>query len=122
MLKTNSKATTNAVKKYIINSCINADSGEGFKCFSSSARFIWDKFKTEKGCHASFSSFASWAQGLPSCGLFDYYVRYPRDAQEILAEILKQTKEETQKFEIDQSEILLTYLIYKTIYKEISKR
>lgn len=61
------------------------------------------------------AAFTDWAQGLAMGGLFCYY--YNREAVEDLGEILEESAAERAKFEEEEAEKMLTWLIYREISK-----
>lgn len=59
--------------------------------------------------------FTEWCQGLPSILNTDYYVE--PIAKKIIMEILEESEEEAEKYTEEEAETLLTYLLYREIYK-----
>ena len=67
----------------------------------------------------TFEAFKDWAQGLAMGGLFCYY--YNIDAVELLGDILEETEAERNKYNQEQAENMLTYLIYRECEKAYKK-
>lgn len=121
MLKTNSKVARENIKKYIVN---NTD----FTGYEKYENINMNDFKTvadailnickEEKKHIkyinNFEMFKDWMQGLPSCGLGDFYYY---NAIKPLQEILQQSDTDIKKYSEAQSEQLLCNLIYKEIEK-----
>ena len=60
--------------------------------------------------------FTEWAQGLPCCGIFDFWY-YNASAIEILGDILEESEDERAAFTEDDAGEKLTYLIYREVEK-----
>lgn len=115
-LKTNSKEVKQAVKNYIVDCFEVCDESEIYKTFEERAGRIAETFKKEaRG--ASFEEFRGWLAGLPSCALGDDV--FLSDAGDLVAEWLKQTTEEKEKYNREESERLAALLIYREIEKYI---
>lgn len=66
--------------------------------------------------------FIEWTQGLPACGVFDFWTyRTYCDPVAILGDILEETTEEREKFTDQQAAEKLTYMIWKRLNYYISK-
>lgn len=130
MLKTNNKKAINNLKIYIINhcdfsdyDCIKQPKNEDFKEYAKAIYqdFIDCAYSTindKKYFNFNeFNAFIYYMSGLPSHGLGDYYCGY--NANNILGDILEESEEERNRYSKDDSEKLLTYLIYRTIKKVI---
>lgn len=122
-LKTNSKKAKENLHKYIMQAAdyIRTDynpetyGNEDLTTYSGTARAVYTIFKAEKQHDKSRTTeqrlFEDWASGL-ALNLFDYYLE---DATETLGDILEQTPEERNKYTAEQSEQLLTNLIYREV-------
>lgn len=123
MIRTNSKKAIENIRKYILENFTpyyKNDVDE--KDFKKVAKYIQNAVYNEKikndrnswrcGIQANFTA---WCQGLPSVLDTCYY--YNRSAVDDLANILEETEEEKNKYTEEKAENLLTYLLYREIYK-----
>lgn len=129
MLKTNSKKASEKLKAYILEHADGANYGVNLENenFSTVAKFIYNCFIDEKykGAESYYTQqkmslqdvFEEWASGLPSVLDTCYY--YNRSAVDDLGAILEQTEAEKAKYNEQESEKLLTYLIYREIKKAV---
>lgn len=125
MLKTNSKKAKENIKNYIIK---NYERGEDYSHHGINVdttnweeikKNIKDIFDLEVGHYRSrqigeYNAFKEWCQGLPSIINTCYY--YNRSAIKDLGDILEETEEERNKFNEEQAEEKLTYLIYREVF------
>ena len=124
MLRTNSKKAIENIKAYIIAGFNGDNYGiETPETFSEVANIIFETFVDEY-CYPynrmrspEQKLFYDWCSGLPS--IIDTCYFYNRSAVEDLGNILEETPEERAKFTESDAESLLTYLIYRTIKKEV---
>ena len=129
MLKTNSKAAKRNIMNYIRETtAAGLENYENPKKYDTSndaelAAYIWDIFQGEKYYTLEtikrrnmlmYAIFEEWAQGLPSCGLGDYWVYNP-DPRDTLGDILEQSKEQRNRYTMEEAAAQLTYLIYREI-------
>jgi hypothetical protein len=123
MLKTNSKKARENIQQYIIDH-FEPDSytNENIQGFENVAAFILNTFRSEKYSRkADYRyynnneqlAFVDWCQGLPS--LLDTCYCYNRSAADDLAVILEETNEEKSRYTEQESESLLTMLIYREL-------
>ena len=129
MLKTNSKKASENLKAYILEHADGTSYGVnlGNENFSTVAKFIYNCFIDEKykGAENYYARqkmslqdvFEDWARGLPS--VLDTCYFYNRSAVEDLGAILEQTETEKAKYNEQDAEKLLTYLIYREIKKAV---
>ena len=122
-LKTNSKKARENLHKYIMQAAdyIRTDyepetyGNTDLTTYKGTARAVYKIFKIEKQYDESRESeqmlFEDWATGL-ALNLFDYYLE---DARETLGNILEQTQEERSRYTREQSEQLMTNMIYREI-------
>ena len=94
--------------------------------FPGAATFILDIFRKEKmsdfryhDCN-EFAAFADWCQGLPSVLNTCYY--YNRSAVDDLGAILEETAEEKARYNEQEAERRLTWLIYRELSKGSSSK
>lgn len=139
MLRTNSKAAKENIRKYILDN-FNPENYEPnfwqdveknrknitipLDRFSVAAHFIYLCFYNEKVKHdkrrlSNYELFKEWCQGLPSVLDTCYY--YNRSAVEDLGNILEQTEEERSRYTEQDAEERLTYLIYREIEKATNR-
>lgn len=124
MLRTK-KANEN-IRAYIMGNFTPENyTGEPPKDFSEVAAFILDIFRKEKmsdfryrDCN-EFAAFTDWCQGLPSVLNTCYY--YNRSAVEDLGAILEETAEEKARYNEQEAERRLTWLIYRELGKGAAK-
>ena len=119
MLKTNSKQARENVRAYIISHFCPSDCyfvGDASD-FETVAQYIMARFEREKngerGTRAEL--FADWCAGLPSVLDTCYY--YNRSAVDDLGAILDETEAEKACYTEQQSEAMLTRLIYEELRK-----
>ena len=129
MLKTNSKKASENLRAYILEHADGTNYGVNLENenFSTVAKFIYNCFIDEKykGAESYYTRqkmslqdvFEEWASGLPSVLDTCYY--YNRSAVDDLGAILEQTETEKAKYNEQESEKLLTYLIYREIKKAV---
>lgn len=126
MLKTNSKKTTENVRKYIVDNFTPAGYTDTPPTeWHEIALFILQTFRAEK-YHSiqdiryyggsERKAFFDWCQGLPS--LLDTCYYYNRSAVDDLGNILDETKEERNKHNESDAEHVLTTLIYRVLKME----
>lgn len=129
MLKTNSKAAKRNIMNYIREAtAAGLENYENPKNYNTEndgelSAYIWDIFQSEKYYTLEtikrrnmlmYNVFEDWAQGLPSCGLCDFWAYNP-DPREALGDILEQGKEERNRYTMEDAAAMLTYLIYREI-------
>jgi hypothetical protein len=111
------------IQQYIIDH-FEPDSytNENIQGFENVAAFILNTFRSEKYSRkADYRyynnneqlAFVDWCQGLPS--LLDTCYYYNRSAADDLAVILEETNEEKSRYTEQESESLLTMLIYREL-------
>ncbi len=123
MLKTNSKKAKENIQQYIIDHFEpESHTDEIITGFENVAKFILNTFREEKyNCIEDYryyknneqTAFIDWCQGLPS--LLDTCYYYNRSAADDLAIILEETEEEKSRYTEQESERLLTMLIYREL-------
>ena len=131
MLKTNSRAARENLRRYITESagdylleCAAYDGKEiDLSSFHDVAAAIYETFCNEyrPECDARRRipenvSFCNYAQGLPCGGLFNYYLH---SAVKTLGDILQETDAERSRFTETDAENMLTTLIYREIKKAL---
>ena len=131
MLKTNSRAARENLRRYITESAgdylLECAAYDGKKIDLSSfhdvAAAIYETFCNEyRPGHYSRRgipenvSFCHYAQGLPCGGLFDYFLH---SAVKTLGDILQETDAERSRFTETDAENMLTTLIYREIKKAL---
>lgn len=120
-MRTNSKQAKENLRAYIVEN-YTPDNYDLPDCgdFPCIARNILDIFRREKFYpnQPEIQAFADWCQGLPSILNTCYY--YNRFASDDLGYILDQSPEEISRYTEEQSQALLTKLIYQTL-KEAEK-
>lgn len=129
MLKTNSKAAKRNIINYIREAtAAGLENYENPKNYDTAKdaelmAYIWDIFQSEKYYDiitikrrgmAIYTVFADWLQGLPSCGLGDFWVYNP-DPRDTLGDILEETAAERKRYTMEEAAAQLTYLLYKFI-------
>lgn len=126
MLRTNSKELKNKINNYIIDNFYNDDFKGNYNDLDEVKEFIINKFIIEKLTpnyknyyKSKYEAFKSWAQGLPSVALFDYYYTDYYRIVDIVGDLLEQTETEREKYDNEQASELLTKLIYREIFKEV---
>ena len=125
MLMTNSKEAKENVRRYVLDNTDTTDYDlPEPSTFSEAAHLIWDTFQVEY--HYSMyryptiaDAFESWCSGLPS--ILDTCYYYNRSAVEDLGNILEETPEEKAQYTEQDAEKMLTYLIYREIFKAVRK-
>lgn len=132
MLKTNSKAVRENIRRYIINNFDPAGYSKTLPHYFTGEPVPYERicadilqtFRAEKYCIGSWEraqgwteqqSFTEWASGLSSILDTRYY--YDRSAVDDLGEILEETAEERNKYSEQDAEKLLTYLIYRELIR-----
>lgn len=123
MIRTNSKKAIENIRKYILENFTPYYEGDVDKTdFKKVAKYIQNAIYTEKikydknaWRYSKQDIFKDWAQGLPSILDTCYYCN--RSAVDDLAIILEETEEEKNKYTQEEAEELLTYLLYREIYK-----
>lgn len=131
MLKANSKKVQENLKNYIIKNCEFNDydlaAQPKAENFTEYAKAIYNDFiacvysgeNSKRYFNYNESkAFEYYMSGLPSHGLGEYY--YNVSAVSALGAILEETEEQDRYNETD-AENLLTYLIYRSIKKEVAK-
>lgn len=129
MLKTNSKQAKKNIMDYIREAtAAGLENYENPKNYDTAndaelAAYIWDIFQAEKYYTLEtikrrnilmYNVFEDWAQGLPGCGVADYWIYNP-DPRETLGNILEQTPEQRNRYTMEEAAAQLTYLLYKVI-------
>lgn len=129
MLKTNSKAAKRNIINYIREAtAAGLENYENPKNYDTAndaelTAYIWDIFQGEKYYTLEtikrrnllmYKVFEGWAQGLPSCGLADFWAYNP-DPREVLGDILEETETERNRYTTEEAAAQLTYLLYKVI-------
>lgn len=137
MLKTNSKAAKRNIINYIREAtAAGLENYENPKNYDTAndaelTAYIWDIFQSEKYYTLEtikrrnmlmykvfdmlmYKVFEDWAQGLPSCGLADFWAYNP-DPREVLGDILEETAAERNRYTMEEAAAQLTYLLYKVI-------
>lgn len=123
MIKTNSKKAIENIRKYILeNFTPYYEDDVDEKDFKKVAKYIQKavfnekiKFNVNSWRYSDQTIFKDWCQGLPS--ILDTCYYYNRSAVDDLAIILEETNEEKNKYTEEKAEELLTYLLYREIYK-----
>jgi len=125
MLKTNSKAARENVRKYIIENAADAIADyaayERVQCnindTSAALAYVYgiflDEMKHEVNRCGTQNAFTKWAQGLAFGGLFLYY--YSRSAVDDLGAILQETEAEKARYSESDAERVLTLLIFREL-------
>ena len=142
MLKTNSKKAIENIKKYICDN-VNFDYdtvnekyyyvmrleernayGENIDIFSVYAYalyyIMYDEvvYLDNRGL-TMYEYFTHWCEGLPGVLNTGYYLN--RSAVQDLGDILEQTEAERSKYTESEAEKKITYLMWREIYKVVSK-
>ena len=124
-LRTNTKVVRNRIREYIRQHVFTEDFEGTAETFPVVARYVMDSFEyCCSGLRPVYNMqvyFEKWLPGLPSCGLGDFYLRSYENAIDILGDILEETEEERKRFTYEQSEHLLTSLIYRELLKGIKE-
>lgn len=123
MIRTNSKKAIENIRKYILENFTPYYEGDvDEKDFKKVAKYIQKavfnekiKFDVNSWRYSDQTIFKDWCQGLPS--ILDTCYYYNRSAVDDLAIILEETNEEKNKYTEEKAEELLTYLLYREIYK-----
>lgn len=134
MLKTNSKKATYNIWKYLESfiDCINDEiikydpdltelKPGNEKALAAVIYHTYTIEKKNNDCYynagriSDENLFADWAQGLPMCGIFDYW--YYTTAVRILGDILEEDENERAKYTEDDAAKMLTHLIYREVIK-----
>lgn len=128
MLKTNSKKAVENIRNYIVEIYNDEDQDTKQNApFEEIAKTVYKTFIAEKWQYqgernyykTEQAGFEAWLQGLPSVLNTCYY--YNREAKTDLQAILEQTDEQASKYTESQSELTLSYLIYREIKKAVEK-
>lgn len=123
MLKVNSKTVKEKIKNYILESAKNCDyiDGETFEQVAPQIAhaFIKEHYQGSQRKYNIQDNFVEWCEGLPSAINCDYY--YNISAIDLLGDILEQTQQERNKYTEQESEKLLTYLLFKALKDYIYK-
>lgn len=129
MLKTNSNAAKRNIMNYIREAtAAGLENYENPKNYDTAndaelTAYIWDIFQDEKYYTLEtikrrnmlmYKVFEDWMQGLPSCGLADFWAYNP-DPREVLGDILEETAAERKRYTMEEAAAQLTYLLYKVI-------
>lgn len=129
MLKTNSKAAKRNIMNYIRETtAAGLENYENPKNYDTAndaelTAYIWDIFQNEKYYTLEtikrrnmlmYKVFEDWTQGLPSCGLGDFWI-YTPDPRDTLGDILEETAAERNRYTMEEAATQLTYLLYKVI-------
>ena len=122
MLKTNSKAVKEKIKNYIIEGFHNCDY-ESYNnvsiieyadiCDTILHQFFIEIVYLDKRKLDEFSLFEEWVSGL--CSEIDSSYYYNVNAVDLLGGWLEQTETEKNKFSENQSELMITKLIYREL-------
>lgn len=132
MLRTNSKQAAANIRAYIMN---NVDF-DGYeleqepKTWHNVACAVMEIFREEKkyelaryrGMFRGVSEqdiFSDWTRGLPSVLNCCYW--YNRPAVDDLGAILEETEEERNRYDEEEAGVLLTWLMYQELKKEVNK-
>ena len=127
MLKTNSKKAQENIKNYILENFTPESYTDTpptetkeifnyiYKCFISEKFSIENEKRYYK--YNEYAAFVDWCSGLPSIINTCYY--YNRSAVDDLGMILEETEAEKSRYTESEAEKMITYLIYRTIKKEI---
>jgi hypothetical protein len=135
MIKTNSKALNEKIKKLVVD-CYN-DSAEYYAFegrqmatdYPSICKDILNAFYNEKEKHnlqykagriSRQDLFMDWMQGLPTA----FYIAddiFLADATEFVGNLLEQTESEKAKYTTEQAEKLACYLFYRELTKHSAK-
>jgi len=121
MLRTNCRTALKNIRNYIVDNS-NFDSygietPASFKdCAVQLMHIFYDeKAKWDKRRMSYQDLFVDWLQGLPSA--FDSLYYYNRSAVNDLGDILEETEAERNKYTEAEAEKMLSYLIWREIYK-----
>lgn len=117
MLKTNSKAARENLRRWIIASTHTYD-GDPAQTFEQARDIIRETFTAEivehdKTRRPRYALFVYWCSGLPSVLDTDAY--YLGSAREVLGDILEETETERERYSEAQAEEMLTRLIYNEV-------
>ena len=120
MVKANSKIARENIKKYIMDNFTPENYQiEKPDTFEEVAKIIIDTCNTEKSGDylmkrfSPFERFKDWCQGLPS--IFDIIEAFTPEAVDILGDILEETPEERNRYEIEDAQTMLISLIYREL-------
>lgn len=125
MLKTNSKAAKENIRRYIVENFDGTNYSplydgieNNFEAIKNAIKVVFNNdyysHDLRKNRVSGFESFRSWCQGLPS--IIDTCYYYNRSAVADLANILEETEAEANRFTETEAEDKLTYLIYREIF------
>lgn len=130
MLKTNSKAARQNIRRYIVdNATLEGYTTNAPQDFPELASLILSTFRNEKYStpedfryyhNNELSAFADWCAGL--CGILDTCYYYNRSAVDDLGEILEESTKEKAQYTESQAENELTRLIYRELTKGAAQR
>ena len=121
MIRSNSKKAIENIRKYIIEnadfSSYDMETPTEWKAVAETIMHIFydEIVKHEKRMYSYQQMFENWCSGLPSALNTLYY--YNRSSVSDVAKILEETEEEAKKYTETEAEKLLTYLIWREIYK-----
>ena len=117
MLKTSSKVVKQRLGKFILENA-NLEDGVEPESLEEACKYIAMDFTRREGWQWKYprhcciqDAFYEWGQGLPN-SLFDFFQRYPKDAWEILKDMLEETEEEANRFSLTDAEKRLCDLMY----------
>ena len=130
MLKTNSREARENIRNYIMKHFdpTGYPVNQNPATFEEAAKIILTTFEEEKRYSNEYvlyhglskqDLFVDWCQGLPS--ILDTCYYYNRSAVDDLALILEQTPKEKSRFDENESELLLSRLIYRELIKGATK-
>lgn len=130
MLKTNSKAARQNIRRYIVdNATLEGYTTNTPQDFPELAKLILATFRNEKYStpedfryynNSEFLAFADWCAGL--CGILDTYYYYNRSAVDDLGEILEESTEEKARYTESQAENELSRLLYRELTKGAAQK
>lgn len=123
MLRTNGKKAIENIHDYIMRNTDFSDYREKDEqpiTFEETAKAIYETFHDEKykwACHLMGlqDAFIDWLQGLPTVIDSCYY--YNRSAVKDLGDILEETEAERSRYTEAEAEKMLSYLIFREVYK-----
>lgn len=130
MLKTNSKAARQNIRRYIVDNATLEDYTTNTpQDFPELAKLILATFRNEKYSmpedfryynNSEFLAFADWCAGL--CGILDTCYYYNRSAVDDLGEILEESTEEKARYTESQAQNELTRLLYRELTKGAAQK
>ena len=123
MLRSNSKAVVEKIRKYIVDGIDPDYFGlSEVPDFTTACKLILTACENEKRYNRSrsgFETFKDWTQGLPSAFNTMYY--YNVSAVDLLADWLEETESEKEKYSESEAEEMITWLIYRELTKGAAK-